>query len=79
MGPDDEIKHNAPMPPYRQLAGILTARIRRGDWAKDEPILSENGLMQTYGVSKGTVRRAINLLVDESVVFTVPHRGTYVK
>jgi DNA-binding GntR family transcriptional regulator len=34
--------------------------------------------VQTYGVSRDTVRRTIALLRDEGVVFTVPHRGTYV-
>ena len=30
------------------------------------------------GVSRDTVRRAMALLRDEGVVFTVPRRGTYV-
>ena len=33
---------------------------------------------QAYGVSRDTVRRTMALLRDEGVVFTVPHRGTYV-
>ncbi|MGH3491096.1 MAG: GntR family transcriptional regulator [Actinopolymorphaceae bacterium] len=77
-GPDDEIRHNAPEPPYRQLAEILAARIRRGDWSPRHPIPSESQLMGTYGVARGTVRRAVKLLVEEGLVFTVTGRGTYV-
>ena len=31
-----------------------------------------------YGLARTTVRRAIAVLVDEGLVFTVPQRGTYV-
>lgn len=79
MGPDDEIRHNAPTPPYQQLAAILRARIARGDWESDSPIMSEVALMQTYGLSRGTVRRAIALLVEDGTLFTVKYRGTYVR
>ena len=77
MGPN-EIKHNAPTPPYAQLAAILRSRVERGDWRPGEPIASELRLTEEYGVSRGTVRRAIAVLVDEGVLFVVPHRGTYV-
>jgi DNA-binding GntR family transcriptional regulator len=35
-------------------------------------------LQQEYGVGRDTVLRAIEILRDEGVVFTVPRRGTYV-
>ena len=78
MGPDDEIDHGAPLTPYRQLAEILRARIARGDWAPGRAIASETRLVQEYGLARTTVRRAIAVLVDEGLVFTVPQRGTYV-
>jgi|HigsolmetaAR206D_1030411.scaffolds.fasta_scaffold04358_3 Transcriptional regulators len=49
LGPDDEIDHGAPLPPYKQLAAILTARIERGDWQPDRAIPSEQRLVQQYG------------------------------
>ncbi len=78
IGPDSEIDHGAPLTPYRQLAEILRARIARGDWAPGRAIASETQLVQQYGLARTTVRRAIAVLVDEGLVFTVPQRGTYV-
>lgn len=77
--PDDQVDQYAPEPLYRQLAGILTARIRRGDWKPGDVIASESQLRQEYGVSRGTVRQAIGLLVERSLVVVAPQRGTYVK
>jgi DNA-binding GntR family transcriptional regulator len=77
-GPDDEIVPDAPQSPYRQLAGILRARIARGDWKANRPIASEARLVAEFGLSRPTVRRAIAVLVDEGVLFVVPQRGTYV-
>ncbi|MDX3855621.1 winged helix-turn-helix domain-containing protein [Streptomyces sp. AK02-01A] len=78
-GPDDVIEHDAPEPPFRQLAGIIRARIRRGDWKPRRPISSESRLGEEYGLSRPTVRRAIAALVAEDVLFVVPQRGTYVQ
>ncbi|WP_433701755.1 GntR family transcriptional regulator [Nocardiopsis sp. CA-288880] len=78
-GPDDEIDHEGPITPYKQLAAILTARIERGDWAPDRAIPSEVRLVQEYGLARSTVRRTIALLVDEGVLYVVPQRGMFVK
>ncbi|MFD6094699.1 GntR family transcriptional regulator [Nocardiopsis flavescens] len=79
LGPEAEIDHDAPLVPYRQLAQILTARIHRGDWQPDRPIASENQLVQEYGIARSTVRRTIALLVEDGLVYVVPHRGTFVQ
>ncbi|MEV7138627.1 winged helix-turn-helix domain-containing protein [Streptomyces tauricus] len=76
--PDAEIDHEGPVTPYRQLAGILRARIARGEWQPNKPISSETQLVQQYGLARTTVRRAIAVIVEEGLVFTVPQRGTYV-
>ncbi len=76
--PDAEIDPGAPLTPYRQLAGILRARIARGDWAPGRAIASETALVQQYGLARSTVRRAIAVLTESGEVFTVPQRGTYV-
>lgn len=73
-----EIDREGPVPPYRQLAAILKARIARGDWQANRAIPSEARLVQEYGPARTTVRRAIALLVEEGVVYVVPQRGTYV-
>ena len=78
IDPDAEIDHEGPVTPYRQLAEILKARIQRGDWAPGRPIASETRLVQEYGLARSTVRRALDLLVEERVVWKVQGRGTYV-
>lgn len=41
-------------------------------------IPSEKQLGQEFGVSRVTARSAVALLRDQGLVYTVPHRGTYV-
>ena len=76
--PDAEIDHEGPVTPYRQLVGILRARIARGDWAAGRAIPSENRLVQEYGLARSTVRRAVAVLAEEGDVWTVQGRGTFV-
>ncbi|MBB1256690.1 GntR family transcriptional regulator [Streptomyces sp. OF3] len=78
FGPDDVIDHDGPVTPYRQLAGILKARIARGDWAPNRAIPSEARLVQEYGLARTTVRRASAVLIEEGILFVVPQRGTFV-
>lgn len=78
MDPDAGIDHEDPVPPYQQLAAILAARIKRGDWAPNRAVPSEVRMVQEYGLARSTVRRAIKVLVEEGVVYVVPQRGTYV-
>ncbi|WP_082772657.1 GntR family transcriptional regulator [Actinoplanes sp. TFC3] len=72
------IEPDGPVPPYLQLAEILGGRIERGDWQPNRPIPSELQLVQEFGIARGTVRRAVAVLRERGLVFTVPQRGTYV-
>jgi len=66
-----------PEPAYRQLAGILTRRIRSGEW-KSGPLPSVKALQHDYGVGRDTVLHALQLLRDGGLIFTVAKRGSYV-
>jgi DNA-binding GntR family transcriptional regulator len=72
------IEPDGPVPPYLQLVEILAERISRGDWQPNRPIPSELQLVQEFGIARGTVRRAVAVLRERGLVFTVPQRGTYV-
>ena len=72
------IEPDGPVPPYLQLAEILAGRIERGDWQPNRPIPSELQLVQEFEIARGTVRRAVAVLRERGLVFTVPQRGTYV-
>ncbi len=73
----DELDHRSPVPVYIQLARLIEDMITRGDIEPDRPIPSESWLQQRYGVARTTTRRAVKLLRDNGLVYTVPGRGTY--
>ncbi|MBE1590929.1 GntR family transcriptional regulator [Nonomuraea angiospora] len=62
---------------FQTIADDLAAKVRAGDFEQDVPLPSETQLAQQYDVAKGTVRRALTLLRDQRLVYTVPGRGTY--
>jgi len=66
-------------PAYAQLANILRRQISAGLFRPGDRLPSESQLCESYQVSPMTVRRAINLLVEEGVVSAVQGRGTFVK
>jgi GntR family transcriptional regulator len=72
------IDHGAEEPPYLQLAGILRAQIDSGELPRGRALPSLTYLMQHYGLSRNTVRRAIGVLIDEGLVRTRPGWGTFV-
>jgi GntR family transcriptional regulator len=72
------VDRRSPEPEYQQLAEILKERISAGKWRSGQ-LPSVRQLQQEYDVGRDTVLRAIHLLKDQDVVFTVPGRGTYVK
>ncbi len=66
-------------PAYAQLAGILRHSIATGTLRPGDQLPSESQLCDRYGVSPMTVRRAINILIDQGVVKAEQGRGTFVK
>jgi GntR family transcriptional regulator len=74
----EHIDHDAGEPVWSQLAGILRRQIERGDIAPGKLLPSISTLMQTYGLSDGTVKRALGTLRDEGLIQTIPGRGSYV-
>ena len=66
-------------PAYAQLVNILRQNVGTGMLRPGDQLPSESQLCDRYGVSPMTVRRAINLLVDQGVVVAEQGRGTFVK
>ena len=71
-----QIDETSPEHPYLQLAGLLRADIESGKITSQLPSITQ--LTEETGLAVGTVRRAINILVKEGLVETVPGRGTFV-
>ena len=64
-------------PKHVQLRAVL-ATIAATELAPDSAIPSERELMDTYAVSRATVRRAIESLISEGVLRRVQGKGTFV-
>jgi GntR family transcriptional regulator len=69
----------APIPRYRQIAGIIRERIESGQIEPQRPVPSEVQIENEFGVARATARRAVALLREWDLVVTVPGLGTYVK
>ncbi|UCE32412.1 MAG: GntR family transcriptional regulator [Burkholderiales bacterium] len=65
-------------PLYRQIKALITRSLRDGDWKPGEAIPSEQMLARRYGVSQGTVRKAIDELAAEHLLVRRQGRGTFV-
>ncbi|MGL6295994.1 MAG: GntR family transcriptional regulator, partial [Plesiomonas sp.] len=68
----------AAVPLYRQVIRAVTTAVDAGEWNTDESLPSENDLAQRFGVSQGTVRKALDALVLEGVLYRRQGVGTFV-
>ncbi len=67
------------VPAFRQVATDLRRKIDAGEYAPGAKLPSERELIDTYGVSRPTVREAVNLLRSEGVVDVEHGRGVFVR
>lgn len=65
-------------PIYREIRRYLTRGLAAGEWRSGEAIPSESALAREFGVAIGTVRRAVDELVNERIVVRQQGRGTFV-
>ena len=62
---------------YRNLAAQIRNAIRNGEYADGRQLPTEEQLAASYSVSRQTVRRAMQDLVSEGIIYRVAGRGTY--
>jgi GntR family transcriptional regulator len=65
-------------PLYVQIKALLEKSLDAGEWRPAEAIPSEAVLAQRFGVSQGTVRKAIDALAADNLVVRRQGRGTFV-
>ena len=65
-------------PLYRQIKRLLVQSLGAGEWKPGQAIPSEVELASRYGVSQGTVRKAMDELADENLVVRRQGKGTFV-
>lgn len=71
---------NAPAfrPLYLQMKEALTERVASGYWPPGTLLPSETALAQEYGVSQGTIRKALDAMASERLLVRHQGRGTEV-
>ena len=65
-------------PLWAQIRALIVADLEAGAWKPGEAIPSELDLAARFGVSQGTVRKAIDALADENLLVRRQGKGTFV-
>jgi GntR family transcriptional regulator len=81
--PPDADPVSAPVGPafsplYQQIKTLLLSSLQAGEWKPGEAIPSEMELAARFGVSQGTVRKAIDELATDNLVVRRQGKGTFV-
>jgi GntR family transcriptional regulator len=63
---------------YVRVANDIAARIASGELSPGTRLRAERDLATHYGVSYGTVRRAMKELREQGLIATIHGRGTFV-
>ena len=72
------IDKKSPIPVYYQLKSLIMGKIKDGEFPEGSLIPSERDLGEDLGISRMTVRQALNQLVAEGVLYREKGRGTFV-
>jgi GntR family transcriptional regulator len=78
--PSGAVGHGAPTfsPLYAQIQALITTGLSRGEWRPGDAIPSEGDLAKRYGVSQGTVRKAIDAMAADNLLIRRQGKGTFV-
>ena len=68
-----------PTPLYLQVKEEIIELIQRGELAPNDQLPSQRELVATFGASHMTVRRALEELIDEGLIYAIPGKGIYVR
>lgn len=73
------VSRDQPTSSYKRIKYAIAEAIRENSWISGKAIPSETALSRRYGVSIGTIRRAIDELVSEGILVREHGRGTFVQ
>lgn len=65
-------------PLYAQVRELMIRRMLRGDWRPGALLPSEGRLAAEFGVSQGTMRKALDEMATQNLVVRQQGRGTFV-
>lgn len=69
---------NAQLPLYKQLKEVIKTKINTGEYTENKRIPTEPEFIENYGVSRITVRKAIEELVAEGYLVKKQGKGTFI-
>lgn len=69
---------NKSLPLYAQVADWVRARVITGEWSEGYKLPPEVDLAKELGISRGTLRRAMELLIKDQVIVQTQGKGTFV-
>src|SRR5690625_3660213 len=72
------LNHETFEPLYHQLKNIIRGKIETGEWEPGDKISSENDLRNEYKISRNTVQKAVDELVQDGVLERKQGKGTFV-
>lgn len=76
--PDSGLSPLSPVPLYSQIRELLRFRILDGTYRSHQQMPSENEMVVAFGVSRITIRQALNDLQKEGLIFKIHGKGTFV-
>lgn len=72
------LDENSVIPLYYQLKEIFKEKIKAGTWKAGLKVPSERELMEQYNVSRATVRKALDELMRDGLIYRKQGVGTFV-
>ena len=78
MSQPPALDRTGPVPIFQQLKAFMREHIVAGVWAPNRKRKAEADLAAEWGLSRGTVRKAIEELAEEGLLVRTHGRGTFV-
>lgn len=72
------ITYKSSEPIYKQIIKAIKKNISAKEWKEGDRIPSEEEMVSKLQVSRGTVRKAISVLVEDGILEKIQGKGTYV-
>lgn len=66
------------IPLYKQIQTYIVDHIQQGIWKPDSKIPSENELAEQFNVSRITIKKALDDLVEEGLIYRIQGKGSFI-
>jgi len=73
------VDYDSPVPPHRQVAEVIRARIRSGELQPGDRVPGVTRMMQEFGIARTTAGKVLALLRAEGLITVTSGWGSFVK